>query len=535
MVSARTFPVWPVLFAVLLAGCEEMLPVAVELPRAQCTLPGNAALTEPALESLEPHFSEAAAEFGIPAELLKAIGWVETRWQMVVGDPEFPGQPAAFGIMGLREGELERGAALAGSPPARVRSDPGENIRAAAALLGAHADRLGVNRGALGAWAPAVAAYSGISLPQGRSAYVHDDVFAVLRSGVDGDPRAAIAPRIVFPDFPAEVRAARSGAAAPVPDHPGAVWRTSPNHNARPAGDIGKVAMVVIHTCEGPYTGCWSWLANPDSRVSAHYVVREDGREITQLVPESGRAWHIGSTYDCSLNAGRQCWRNGHSNNHFTIGIEHAGYASQTFWPAAQLDASARLVCDLTRRHGIPRDAIHVLGHAQLQPHDRSDPGKNWPWAEFHRRLDAHCAGDAGEIVVDAVDAGNHAARARAERSAAWTLTRATRGHFGQGYYFASTGQQEDPAVFHFFLPTAATRTVDAWWTAGANRSRAVRFSATDPDGRVLGRATVDQQAGGSRWNPLGTWHFPAGWNSVEISRLGARGCVVIADAVRVR
>jgi N-acetyl-anhydromuramyl-L-alanine amidase AmpD len=519
-----------------LSGCDGLLPLESEPVAAECVVPvGSVSIAELVHGPLDEIFGEAAVEFGVPVMLLKAIGWVETRWQMVRGHAEFPGQAAGYGIMALRGDHLALGARLSGSSVDSVRFSARANVRAAAAVLRYEADRLGLAREELRAWGPAVAEYSGIALAEGRSAYVHDDVFAVVRAGVEGDARASLQPQLVFPDFPVAHAPARTGAALWPVDHPAALWRGSPNFNARPAGEIGKVAVVIIHSCEGAYTGCWSWLANPDARVSTHYVVREDGREITQMVAEAQRAWHIGSRYDCALNSGADCWRNGHSNNHFTLGIELAGYASQPLWPAAQIDASARLVCDVTRRHDIPRDAIHILGHAQLQPHDRSDPGRNWPWEEFFRRLHTHCGSSPAELVVDASEGGNDPSRSRAELSSAWFATRATPGYYGNGYYFAPTGPTPDPALFRFYLPAPGTHTIDAWWTAAGNRSRAARFSARDPQGRILGSATVDQQKHGSRWNTLGTWAFPQGWNSVELSREGPRGCVVIADAVRLR
>jgi N-acetyl-anhydromuramyl-L-alanine amidase AmpD len=528
------------LAALLLLGCAEKSPVE---PNAQvdiCSVPvaSVVAAGSPSLP-LDSLFEAAGAEFGVPAELLKAIGFVETRWQMVESHPEFPGQPAAYGIMALKGEQVGQGARLAGVSEAEARTGPAANIRAAAALLRGYAEAGGLRPTDLGAWAPAVARYSGIALPEGRAAYVHDDVFGTLRRGV---PRGSGAPGSDAAITPLDVRAhfpVAPAATAASADYAAAVWRASPNINARPAGDIGTVAMVIIHTCEGSYTGCWSWLVNPDSRVSAHYVVREDGSQIMQLVREADRGWHIGSTYDCRLNQNQDCWRNGQSNNHFTIGIEHAGFASQASWSVAQLDASARLVCDLTRRHGITRDNIRILGHAQLQPHNRTDPGANWPWASFYARINAHCtdgADDAtGELVVDSDNAGSDRTLGYASVPGGWTAATATPGYRGLGYHFAPTGTAADPAVFHFYLPAPASRTVDAWWTAGSNRSARAAFHAIDASGRTLATVHANQQTAGSRWNTLGTWHFPQGWNRIQLSREGGPGCVVIADAVRVR
>ena len=536
----RFRPVIAGLALVLTASCSDLSvlsPVEPPAESAQCTVPGATAVATSEIH-LDSLFAHAAGEFAVPAALLKAIGFVETGWQMVEGHPEFPGQAAAFGIMALKGEQVTDGARLLGLPTAEVRHEPSANIRAAAALLRTYADELAVRGTELEAWAPAVARYSGIALPEGRARYVHDDVYATLREGAvgrgrDGGVTASLTPVNVEADY---LRPATASVAAAKSDYADALWRASPNRNSRPGGAIGKVAMIIIHTCEGAYTGCWSWLANPDSRVSAHYVVKEDGSEVTQLVRDADRGWHIGSDYECALNRRFECWRNGNSNNHFTIGIEHAGYASQTRWSAGQLDASAKLVCDLARRHGIPRDNLHILGHAQLQPHNRTDPGARWPWAEYYARIDAHCgAGAAKGLIIDSDNAGNDRSLGYLSVSSNWVATNATPGHHGTGYYFASTGAAADPAVFHFYLPAPARRTVEAWWTDGPNRSPSAQFSAVDPSGRLLGKTRVDQQRSGRQWNAIGTWDFPAGWNKVQLSRDGATGCVVIADAIRVR
>ena len=61
--------------------------------------------------------------------------------------------------------------------------------------------------------------------------------------------------------------------------------------------------MVIIHDCEGNYSGCWSYLASSASGVSAHYVVSSNGGEVSQLVREKNRAWHIAATFDCAASS----------------------------------------------------------------------------------------------------------------------------------------------------------------------------------------------------------------------------------------
>ncbi|MBX6364854.1 MAG: N-acetylmuramoyl-L-alanine amidase, partial [Gemmatimonadetes bacterium] len=379
----------------------------------------------------------------------------------------------------------------------------------------------GRDRSSPEAWAPVVARYSGITLAEGRRAYVAEVLAAA------GAPTAARASRLG-----ADCPAGPPEPPPPAADYAGAMFRPSPNFDARRADAAGVPRMVIIHTCEGGYTGCWSWLVARESEVSAHYVVDEDGREISQLVREADRAWHIGATYDCALNDRAECDLNGVQSNHFTIGVEHAGYASQATWPTAQLAASARLVCDVTRRRGIPRDWQHIVAHGRLQPYNRTDPGPNWPWARYIGMIQREC----GELVVDDDAAHDDAEWVRVSASAAWTPSTDAAGYYGGGYRWAPSGPgPDDPLLLSFRLEQPASRTVDVRWTAGGNRSPAATYLVLGAAGDTLGRVTVDQRDGGGEWHTLGSWMFPAGWNRVLVSRVGPGGTVVVADAVRVR
>jgi N-acetyl-anhydromuramyl-L-alanine amidase AmpD len=494
---------WVAGTALVALGCRHSPTRPAPCPEALTALVTLQARSSP----YDAAFAAAAAEFGVPADLLRAIGWVETRWQMVRGQEEFPGRPPAFGVMALRGAALERGAALAGVSSAAVRTDPRANIRAAAALLAAYAGE------ARGDWAAAAQRYSEIEVPEGRAAYARDV------SRLWGGPSATAA---VDPCPP--------GGGAP--DYTAALWRPSPNFNQRPADSTGAMHAVIIHTCEGNYPGCWSWLVNPISQVSAHYVVNEDGSEISQLVREPDRAWHIAALYDCDLNRGHECWLDSVQSNHFTVGIEHAGFASQDSFPASQIEASAALVCDLTKDRGIPRDWQHILAHGQLQPENRTDPGPNWPWITYVHRIQAHC----DELVVDDSAAFNDPGAAAAAVPAAWLATDATPDYYGGGYRWASTSPgATDGAVFMFRVGAAGPHTLDVRWTSGSNRSPRAEFVVLSGAGDTLATTRVDQTTGGGQWHTLGTWTFPAGWNRAVLLRRDSAGFVVTADAVRVR
>jgi N-acetyl-anhydromuramyl-L-alanine amidase AmpD len=489
---------------------------------------------------LDDSFATAAHAYDVPVDLLKAIAYVETGWHAAApdehseGDSDELGRPSAFGVFALRGDNLARGAAAAGLDESAVRTTTSANIAAAAARLAELADILDIATDDLHMWEPVVAQFAQQPDDDSRTAYV-EDVMRVLATGArtvaeDGRVVASLTPRIDITLPQAGVPYVASS------DFNGAVWRPSPNYSAR----TSPVTMVVIHTCEGSYSGCWGWLKNSGSGVSAHYVVNDSGSEVTQLVKETSRAWHVSANYDCARAGNQQCNRNGTGVNGFAVGIEHAGFGSQASWSNGLLETSAKLTCDITKRHNIPRDKFHIIAHGTLQPANRTDPGANWPWQHYLDRVRAHC-GDTGTtptastITIDSNNANNNAAVARLELAGTWTSSSAQSGYYGSGYWTANTAQTSAPATFWFYLPTAQTRTVEAWWTSASNRATAAPFIAFDADGNEVGRRVVNQQGSGSQWVPLGAWNFQAGWNRVVLSRWGAAGKVVVADAVRVR
>ncbi|MCA9663054.1 MAG: N-acetylmuramoyl-L-alanine amidase, partial [Myxococcales bacterium] len=516
----------------------------------------NAASTEDViLTGLEGAFSDASKEFDVPVEILKSLAFTESQWEMVVGEEEFEGMPAAYGVMGLRGDQVRLGAEIAQVTEVEAMHDLRSNIRAGAAVLANIADDMNFDRADVAAWAPALVAYSGIVDEEAQAAYIHREIYEVIRNGIIVEGAEGVVASLdaidINPDFtePPPIPQMAKG-----PDYDKAIYRKSPNQSARPSGKIGDPAMVIIHTCEGSYSGCWGWLKNSQAGVSAHYVVNDYGSEITQLVEESRKAWHIGASYKCSLNGGKDCWRDGYSNNNFTIGIEHAGKASQKSWNSGLINASAELVCDITKDHGIPRDKYHIIGHGQLQPYNRVDPGANWPWASYMSKISAYCNGQQppqddpppppqddpppppddipqSTIIVDSNNNNNNGSVAKIEVSGNWNSSANVAGYHGTGYWWASTEAVSDGATFSFYLTADATRTIDAWWPAATDRSTAAPFVIFDAQGNKLGTVKVNQKGNGSQWVKLGTFNLKKGWNTVVLSRWVGDDDVVIADA----
>ena len=355
--------------------------------------------------------------------------------------------------------------------------------------------------------------------------YIHQNVYSLISNGLvvtdlAGNVLSEIKPKTgVLPDYPdpsGPVLAAN-------PDYAGATWRSSPNFSGRPAGSTGKIRMVIIHTCEGAYSGCWGWLAKKESGVSAHYVVKEDGSEITQLVKESDKAWHIAAKYKKSLNGGQFAEVEGSSNNNFTVGIEHAGYGSQKAWNSNLIEPPPEPPPphDEDPPDDPPPDDSTTSDGTTTDPYPDDPPPDVPPPA------------DAKEIII-ANDNSNNASNADYYAPAEWTATASTPGYYGNNYAYAATTGEDKGAEHWFYLDAGGTYYVDVWYTPGANRSASAAIVAFNAANTEIGFETINMQQGGKGWTPAGSHTFTAGWNMVMVSRWATAGFVVVSDAVRI-
>ena len=144
----------------------------------------------------------------------------------------------------------------------------------------------------------------------------------------------------------------------------------SPNFDDRTL----PITMIVLH-----YTGmrdaesAIQRLTDPEAKVSAHYLVAEDGT-ILRMVDEAKRAWHAGQSH----------WRGITDVNSASIGIEivnpghEHGYRP---FPEEQIDALLPLVAEIKERYDIGRG--DVVGHSDIAPKRKQDPGELFPWSRL--------------------------------------------------------------------------------------------------------------------------------------------------------
>lgn len=376
----------------------------------------------PDARSLNTSFERAAAEFDVPVELLQGIAYAESRWQHHLPDAGEPhGAPPPFGVMGLRDDvhfrrTLREAARLIGQQPDALKRSAALNIRGMAALLRHYAP--GKTRATpLEQWEDAIAQASGI--PQRDIAQMHTyEILAAISEGRSGSAfavkprevdlespygrerlRELRAPMVTTPARsaadPANIRSTVGAAAAGAPDYPPAEWSpTTCNYSSRSGTAISHVA---IHTTQGSYAGSISWFKNCTSSASAHYIIRSSDGQVTQVVRESDKAWHV------------------KADNPYTVGIEHEAFSAPTDKPGQNpwftdpmYKSSAALARDVIDSNKLASKVydgskgwnavlakadFSVKGHVNFSGQTHTDPGPAWDWAKYKSLVD-----DAGGV-----------------------------------------------------------------------------------------------------------------------------------------
>ncbi|MBX9786349.1 MAG: N-acetylmuramoyl-L-alanine amidase [Alphaproteobacteria bacterium] len=146
----------------------------------------------------------------------------------------------------------------------------------------------------------------------------------------------------------------------------------SPHFNERAL----PLDSIILHYTDMPTADeALAWLCHPTSQVSAHYLIDEAGKTY-RLVEDEKRAWHAGESF----------WQGCTDINSCSLGIELSNpghsHGYQPF-PEAQIDALLQLCEQLRDRWDIPKNRI--LGHSDIAPRRKQDPGHLFPWEKLAR------------------------------------------------------------------------------------------------------------------------------------------------------
>ncbi len=492
--------------SVFLALCLLGLAVGLIGPGA------NAAAQQ---RSLADEFASASEEYGVPEELLLAMGYVNTRWEMppptasAYERGEIEGR-GSYGIMALLQNPsrdtLGKAAELSGLSEKELKNDRAANVRGGAALL---AQLQGTEKpDDLNGWYDAVAEYGGTPL-------YAEQVYETLESGASAT--ISTGERLELPAQPeAEPQSlytVQSGA-----DYGRATFYGA-SDNYTPANRPGSnpINKVVIHVTQGSWSSAINWFRDPSSNVSAHYTVRSSDGFIGQSVHEEDIAWHAGNwTY-----------------NETSIGIEHEGHVSQPSWfTDVMYRSSARLTAHLCEKYRIPIDRQHIVGHNEVPGATHTDPGPHWNWTKYMRLIRGYAGDSGGETTYTMTVDNQNSERFRV--SSAWDLSSWNTQRHLKNYRFTEPRGVEDPARFKLKIPSRGRYTHYGWWPASSGYNDRAIFRIQTADGVV--RKAVNQRQSGGRWVSLGTYEMRAGdgWY-VELSSQSSGNGYIIADAVQVR
>lgn len=358
----------------------------------------------------------------IPRGILEAVSFCNTHFthlQHAAAQPEgCAGIPNAYGVMGLTlDGQhyfannLVTVSNLSGFSADEIISNPAKNILAYAKAYVATKQLLNITGNTISEQIPVLASLS--ELPQqtkGQNFALNTQIFGYLQflntanyQQLYNFPNYTIDFQAIFGAVNYAVLSSSSITVTDESvynkvggqfqtqsfqsaDYAPALWVAAPscNYGSRSGTAISAVA---IHDVEGTYAGCISWFQNCNSSVSAHYVVRSSDGQITQMVLESQKGYHIGS------------------ENPYTIGIEHEGYNNNASWyTTAMYTTSAALVRDICNSgYGIsPLRTYYgpgcsgsstqcglgtcttIKGHQMFANQSHNDPGPNWNWAKYY-------------------------------------------------------------------------------------------------------------------------------------------------------
>lgn len=170
-----------------------------------------------------------------------------------------------------------------------------------------------------------------------------------------------------------------------------ALWAATPSCNYSSRNGT-QVQAITIHTIQGSYAGAISWAQNCQSSVSYHYVIRSSDGQITQMLEEVKKGWHVGNS------------------NPIAIGYEHEGWVNQSSWYTnAMYTSSAALSKHITtKNHNVELKPVRtyygasstgtntlgactrIKGHQHFPSQSHTDPGIHWDWEKYFKLVNSN-------------------------------------------------------------------------------------------------------------------------------------------------
>ena len=485
---------------------------------------GSGASADARRTSLAAELAHASREYGVPQELLLAMGYVNTHWEMPPpsagdyesGDPEGQGN---YGVMALARNPsrdtLGKASSLTGLSVETLENDRAANVRGGAAVL---AELSGGRKPSdLGGWYEAVSEYGGGEL-------YAQQVYGVLKSGAVTTTTTGESLELA----PQDVKAPALYSAQATGDYPGARWYGNGGRNytesrREPTHDINT---IVIHMTQGSWSSAINYFASRNNTgASAHYTVRSSDGFIGQSVRESDIAWHAG------------WW----PTNAHSIGIEHEGYVGQPRWfTDAMYRSSARLSAYLAVKYHIPIDRKHIIGHDQVPGCSsggggvdcHTDPGRYWNWHKYMDLVKGYARTKRNNTYHQVVD-NDMPSRFRA--SDRWNVsTLHAAANYGANHMvLAKPLSVSRNAAFKIRTPASDAYRVYGWWPADRDYNAHTRFRIKTTGGWTS--RTVNQKINGGRWVYLGTYSLAANDSyRVEVSSKSSGKGRIVADAVKI-
>ena len=378
-----------------------------------------------AYKKAEPVFRKAYAKYPrLPRGILEAISYYYTRFNFVPYNEKDIGSaddiPKTYGIMGLTldgkgifRDNLTMVSDLSGVPLPDILTSPQDGVIAYASAFDKLQKRFGIYSDSIENYTSILIELSELPFDNNweenypMQSYIYS-IFEFL-SDYETNSKYEVPQRNINMDkiFGKRIELLRSpkvrlsdGKACAATDYEPAIWNPAGSCNYT-AMESRNISAITIHYTSGTYAGSIAWFQNctyngVGARASAHYVIRSSDGQITQMVREKDKAWHV------------------RTENGYTIGIEHEAYGDvYSFFTPAMYNSSAALVRNICSRYHINphrtfyRDTLddgtclnvgthnlggqsactQIRGHQHFPNQTHTDPGPYWDWNYYYKLL----------------------------------------------------------------------------------------------------------------------------------------------------